>query len=175
MADLSWPGTTRRSRRNADSVRVEMAIPDEAHALFFVATYKVGLPAGQFAIAPSANLRGGTLWRVLRAAGAYSSDSVWLVNLQITVLPEVAPNNEWLIPDAAGIARTCDFLTQVAPGILKSFLDDWPQARAFTQEHPEQVRFPAAVLAALDQLIVDSSFSGVQAAVAAVAEVVKRS
>lgn len=112
MADLSWPGATRRSCRNADSVRVEMAVPDEAYSLFFVATYKVGVPAGQFAIAPSAYLRGGTLWRALRAAGAYSSASLWLVNLQITVLPEVAPNNTWLIPDAAGIAHTCELLTQ---------------------------------------------------------------
>lgn len=114
---------------------------DDATALLFVATYKVGLPAGQFVIAPSAHLRGGEIWRQLRRQGALSSDNSWLVSLNTTLLPE---GRDYLSPTPSGTATALRFLTTVAPPILQSFLTDWTRALAFATDHPQFLSNPKA-------------------------------
>ncbi|MFM7147108.1 MAG: hypothetical protein ACKOW5_12335 [Actinomycetales bacterium] len=157
LRSMQWRGQMFRVQRTADAVRGEMALPDEISALWFVATYKVGLPPGQFALAPSAFLRGGPIWRAMRAGGALADDSSWLVALQLTVTD---PYQDCIPADEQGVQVCSTFLTTTAPNVLAMFLDDWPGALAFLQQHPQQVRYPSAATLALQHLLQDPSPQG---------------
>ena len=165
----TWEGCEFKVRRNADAVRAETRLPDGTFAIWFIATYKVGLPPGQFALAPMALMRGGPIWQVLRNAGALHSDDSWLVRLNLTLLPH---HQDWVPADDLGISTCTGFLRDTAPKVLSMFIHDWSAAMTFVDSTPNQVTRADLTLTTLRMLREDSSPDGQRAAERAVAAII---
>ena len=152
---LTVAGAPVKVRRSADALRFEADLPGGARGLVHLATIKEGLPAGEFAIDPSAFVYGGLVREVLEQLPVPGRHIAGLGAIVAATTPRgrseattyaVRAGDHAVIDTVAGVVRD-GFVP-----LLAAFTGDWPVALAHTLAHPSEVDRPysaATVLALL--------------------------